>query len=471
MSFKTDIGHEIKHLEEEISCFRQIIKLSQDNGYRESILRGLIYLAKERLSQHITEGVEEVLLEALEIGQTLDADDLLEEIYRELEKFYEMIGNWEVAYRLLKNREENGGINKALSSKVNEENITTQLHSYKRLYNQMKMISKVGQRFTASLEIDETLDMIYGQVNQLVSADIVGLGMRKKSGKFLYKAYGANGNILDVNRTLYDKAVALGKFTIQQEDNIIVNDGNFGKYFNLIKDFNYNPVEKGGIQSALFTRLKIDGVSMGMIGVGNYSKNAYTENDLRSLQVLGSYIAVALRNAELFNEVTYFAMYDTLTGIYNRGTVLRLAKEQFLKNNVVDEDTAIIMLDIDHFKTINDRYGHVFGDTVLKELGTILKQGVRSNDFLGRYGGEEFIVVLNNVSLEIAAKIAERLHSSVKGYEFVNDNKERVPITVSSGVYLCHRDEEFETGIKRADKALYDAKIQGRNRVVIYKES
>lgn len=129
------------------------------------------------------------------------------------------------------------------------------------------------------------------------------------------------------------------------------------------------------------------------------------------------------------------------------------------------------MLDIDYFKRINDDNGHIFGDKVLTAIGQILKDSTRSIDILGRYGGEEFIVVLNDVDLEGSIKIAERIKNNVGSYKYINKQNEELAITVSCGLYLCDEKERFEVGIKKADDALYKAKALGRNRIVIYEEN
>ncbi|WP_457563553.1 diguanylate cyclase [Caminibacter pacificus] len=150
---------------------------------------------------------------------------------------------------------------------------------------------------------------------------------------------------------------------------------------------------------------------------------------------------------------------DPLTGVYNRNILEKILKENINKN------ICVIFADIDHFKKINDTYGHQFGDTVLQTFAQILKNSLRKNDIIVRYGGEEFLIYIQNVeSIKYAQKIAEQLRKVVENFDF-NGKK----ITASFGVcckYISSK-ESFEELIKNADKALYKAKNNGRNRVEV----
>ena len=149
-------------------------------------------------------------------------------------------------------------------------------------------------------------------------------------------------------------------------------------------------------------------------------------------------------------KVQKFSKIDPLTSIYNRRGVLSKLKET--------KKGAILFMDIDHFKKVNDTYGHEFGDYVLQELGKILKDYVRDVDIVGRWGGEEFIMILNEVSFNDAMKVAERVRKAIENYNF-NGKK----ITISIGV--SELTDNFKESLEKADKALYEAKNSGRNLV------
>jgi two-component system cell cycle response regulator len=161
------------------------------------------------------------------------------------------------------------------------------------------------------------------------------------------------------------------------------------------------------------------------------------------------------------------ATFDSLTGLYNRRATLGKLRELINLANRYKEDFSLIMLDIDHFKRVNDRYGHLIGDSVLEEIATIICRNIRETDIVGRYGGEEFIIVLPKTDLSSAWVVAERLRTIIEKAEMKESTGSVFAITVSQGLASWERDEDAYSLISRADEALYKAKEKGRNRVQI----
>ena len=161
------------------------------------------------------------------------------------------------------------------------------------------------------------------------------------------------------------------------------------------------------------------------------------------------------------------ATTDVLTNIANRASVLNRFNEGFARQRRNISQLGCLMIDVDHFKSINDRYGHPKGDDVLRELAAIISSTLRQYDTFGRYGGEEFLMVLDEVNKEHLAALAERTRSAVE----TTLNKQvglTDPITISlGGTLVTSADQSIDDVIKRADEALYLAKNQGRNRVVL----
>ncbi len=160
------------------------------------------------------------------------------------------------------------------------------------------------------------------------------------------------------------------------------------------------------------------------------------------------------------------ANIDFLTGIPNRRRFIR-ALEDFLKDyKEKNYPFSFVMLDIDNFKSINDTYGHLIGDEVLKEIATVLKFYLRANTIVGRLGGEEFGIILPGISKDDAKNIAERLRKIIENRK-IHINDETIKITASFGVTQAKKDDTVESLIERADKALYEAKKTGKNKVVV----
>lgn len=159
------------------------------------------------------------------------------------------------------------------------------------------------------------------------------------------------------------------------------------------------------------------------------------------------------------------SMTDYLTGIYNRRTLMEKSTEEFIEARENDRKISVLMMDLDNFKTVNDTYGHSFGDEVLKRFAKVSIAAIRRSDVLGRYGGEEFMITLPGSSKDSAVMIAERIRESMGKQVFEFEDQE-IFVTVSIGVATIGEDDTLTELIERADKALYDAKSSGRNRVV-----
>jgi len=161
------------------------------------------------------------------------------------------------------------------------------------------------------------------------------------------------------------------------------------------------------------------------------------------------------------------ATFDSLTGLYNRRAILGKLRELINLANRYKEDFSLSMLDIDHFKKVNDRYGHLTGDEVLEEIATLIRQNIRDTDIVGRYGGEEFIIILPKTTLSSAWVVAERLRSIIEKAEMKDSAGNIFAITVSQGLAGWERGEDAYSLISCADEALYKAKEKGRNCVQI----
>ena len=168
---------------------------------------------------------------------------------------------------------------------------------------------------------------------------------------------------------------------------------------------------------------------------------------------------------EVQKRLKKLASTDELTGLRNRRHIMKRLEEEFERAGRTQEPLCLMMLDIDHFKRINDTYGHPFGDLVIKHVARRLQDATRRYDLIGRFGGEEFIVISPGTTAEEAMLLGERLRTMVS-QEPIGDGEKEVAITVSAGFSLARSgDRNSETLLKRADEALYRAKQGGRNRV------
>jgi diguanylate cyclase (GGDEF)-like protein len=202
-------------------------------------------------------------------------------------------------------------------------------------------------------------------------------------------------------------------------------------------------------------------------------KHIYSEEERRIEMVqeqnkrLEALVQERTSELEIVNrELQKLATTDALTQIANRSSLDLVLKQAIAENERHQRPFSVVMIDIDFFKRINDTYGHLVGDTVLKTVAHLIKNQIRSVDTVGRWGGEEFMIVYREIECQGAYTLAENIRQSVENYPFENIE----PITISMGVTQYRSGTSAEELIKDADVAMYHSKEQGRNRVTSFCE-
>lgn len=180
--------------------------------------------------------------------------------------------------------------------------------------------------------------------------------------------------------------------------------------------------------------------------------------------------ALRRNNAQLnhlVSKLDHLAKYDQLTGLLRRGSAVEAAEDVMLASGLERKPFAVAVLDLDHFKSINDSYGHLVGDKVLATLAGVLRHAARHGDIVGRFGGEEFVVFLPGADLEAARRFAERARTAVEHARIPLSDDASITITVSAGVAAIPScADSLNEALRIADDRLYAAKREGRNRVV-----
>jgi len=202
-------------------------------------------------------------------------------------------------------------------------------------------------------------------------------------------------------------------------------------------------------------------------GVDDYLVKPFDESELKARLLVGKRILnlqdelVAARES-----MRHAATYDSLTGLLNRGEILAMLNRELERSRREQKPLAVILADIDHFKKVNDTFGHLFGDEALREIARRLHANLRVYDGVGRYGGEEFLLVLPSCDLEGAIQRANELRQMVVATPVTSVSNEKT-ISMSMGIAVaeCLGTREVETLLNQADSALYVAKANGRNRV------
>ncbi|MFZ5819644.1 MAG: histidine kinase N-terminal 7TM domain-containing protein [Chloroflexota bacterium] len=231
----------------------------------------------------------------------------------------------------------------------------------------------------------------------------------------------------------------------------------------------FNQEPHSHIRSWLGIPLMARGQVTGLLVIDSTEPDHFKADDVKMAVAFADQVAIALENARLFEEAQNMALTDALTDLYNRRGLFEIGRLEFSRARRSNRPFSAVMVDIDHFKRINDLHGHAIGDQALQSLGGHLRNITRDVDIVGRYGGEEFVFLLSETPLEAAREMAERLRHNVESASISTD-VDGLRMTISLGVAAYSTETpDLETLIARADQALYMAKHKGRNRVEIGK--
>lgn len=324
----------------------------------------------------------------------------------------------------------------------------------------MTVLSKVGRSVTSTLELDEVLRRIVDAAVWLTKAEEGYLALvDEESGQLYLRAIKSAAE--NQSRNLY----------LPTTDTLIGQVVETRRPLRTARQPLEKPIKVASgflVRSLLHVPLVAKGRALGVLGVDNLTDpNPFSETEEFLLATLADYATVAIENANLYMQLQRTAITDELTGLYNRRGLFELGRREVERSLRFGRQLPVVMIDIDHFKEINDTYGHLIGDQVLKVLAQRLRRNVREIDIVGRYGGEEFVILLLENDLPTAQMIAERLRLLISSIP-VHTEKGAITVTVSIGVSaVAHDVRDLPSLLQRADEALYLAKSSGRNRIAV----
>jgi len=213
-------------------------------------------------------------------------------------------------------------------------------------------------------------------------------------------------------------------------------------------------------------------IQFGSTTIGELAIQPVEEDDDLSamMSLIASEIGGPIRIATLVEESRRLARYDPLTGILNRRAFVEHVIPLIDRASGTGSALSCVLFDLDHFKNVNDTYGHRSGDRVLTELGRLGFEVLPKGASLARWGGEEFVMALPDMDHNSAFEVAESLRQSIESLEIMTEDAHLIPVTASLGVAALLPNESFESLVERADRAMYAAKVAGRNRVEVATE-
>jgi diguanylate cyclase (GGDEF)-like protein len=318
-------------------------------------------------------------------------------------------------------------------------------------------LRKATAALAMSLDVQEVADLIITQLETLVRFDsaIVYLREEEDLRPVAFMNIPPGEAILEMSLPVADSMLTEAQYTGLPVSLLDAQDEpqfrNFGGTH--------------AVHSYLGIPLMVGNHMVGSISLGRLEVRGYTPDEILQARVFANQAGVALQNALLHAREQQLAITDPLTGLYNRRGFFELARHELDRSRRFNRPLAVMMIDIDHFKDVNDQFGHAAGDLVLKELSRCYRETMREADLICRYGGEEFCILLPESDREGARVAAERLLAAIRAKTFTA-NDHGVKITVSIGVTAgpeCNKP--LDQLIEEADKALMNAKEEGRDRI------
>jgi diguanylate cyclase (GGDEF)-like protein/PAS domain S-box-containing protein len=316
---------------------------------------------------------------------------------------------------------------------------------------------------TSTLNFDEVLDRILETVGSVVPHDAANIMMVWAGMAYVVRFHGYTE--IDLDEFMLSMQVSVTETPNLQQ---MFASGKPVAIENLDQqpEWNFQP-EMQWRKSMASAPLRSRGVVFGFLNLESAEAGFFNQMHAERLQAFADQAAIAIENARLYAEVQQSAITDELTGAYNRRGLLELGRREIERARRYMRDLSILMVDIDHFKDINDTYSHAAGDQVLVELIKRWRVSLREVDLLGRIGGDEFTILLPETDLESATQVAGRLLEEISSQPFFTENGP-VCVTVSIGVAGVGKDiVDLQELLSRADNAMYSAKKSGRNKVVL----
>ncbi len=326
-------------------------------------------------------------------------------------------------------------------------------------------LRRTSEALSSTLKLDDVLDLILENTGQVVDNDAISLMMIEgeivRITRFNGKA-GLQEKIEVEGGTFLISELPLLITMMETWKPMIVPDVKEITCWKTIKGMEW-ACSYAGVP--IYKREQV----IGFLNLYSATPHYFTEVHADRLIAFASQVAVAIENAMLYEQDHILSITDGLTGLFNSRYFFDLAKREFDRCRRYGSNLSVLMVDIDHFKNVNDTYGHLVGDEVLREAAKRLKNCLRVVDLPARYGGEEFSILMGQTDEKDAYRVANRIHMAFQGKPIDVSDGNSVSITVSIGVATQHAvHDDFNLLIKSADEALYFAKNQGRNQIAVW---
>lgn len=325
---------------------------------------------------------------------------------------------------------------------------------------------------TATLSLRYVVNSTLREANNLMKADMTTLRVLRGDELVAIGALSGNGQEIANVATVKLGESPTGRAA--KHGRIVKIETGAEQAMKPVNDTGFSPSQQTGsapLESGMVVPLIVGARVVGTLSVWSRKQYAFDDEDARIMEMMASQVATAVVAADAMETSERRAHHDALTGLPNRHQLNEDLEGELATMNETGLPAVVAMADVDHFKNLNDDHGHKVGDVTLQKIASVLRNCVRDQDRVYRYGGEEFLLVFVNATPEEAIALAERLRRAVASTPLSGDKLQPVgPVTISIGLALFpDHSSDMTALIEMADGAMYEAKQSGRNRVVLWR--
>ncbi len=335
---------------------------------------------------------------------------------------------------------------------------------YKRKIVTLKALSEIGKLLTSTLDLEEVLKLVLEKVGDLLSAKNWSLLLADELTNELYFEIVVGDFAQKIKGKRIKSGEGIAGWVFNNKQPLLVS--------NVDKDERFTPIIDNftgfKTRSVICCPLICRGKVLGVIELINKRiEKEFSSDDLDVLIYLSDYIAIAIDNAKNFAKIQELTVRDDLTCLYNTRFFHEMLDREIKRALRKNRDLSLIFMDMDHFKEVNDTYGHLYGSNLLKEVAEIIMRSIRNIDIPIRYGGDEFVIILPETTKEQAGLVANRILENIRNNNFLAKEGLNLKLTASIGYANFPEDaKNKEELVVKADNAMYKVKNISRNNVM-----
>ncbi len=324
---------------------------------------------------------------------------------------------------------------------------------------ELQLLAEVSRALSSQLSIRALCQTVCNEVRRVMDAKVFFVALAAESGTAMHLEFVIEGDeVLETEAVPLENSFA--KRVMETRQPIVLQTGD---EINRQPHRTIHSNDRGSVRSLAMAPLRLGDRCIGVMSAQSYSERAFDDSSVRLLTAIGEQLALAVQNAQLFGDAKSRADRDPLTNLFHHRYLKTRLEEEISRSRFTNQPLIVLMMDIDNFKLVNDTYGHPVGDDALRMLTAVLLATCRGSDVIGRYGGDEFMIILPDTDVEAGMRIAERIEAEVAGRELHLNAGSSIPLRCSIGLASVPQDGRTPAEIiAKADAALYQSKRQGR---------